>query len=301
VSTSIGVAPVPFASKQPLSHALATAEIACKAAKDRGRDRVESFHDADQSILRRHAEVHVVASLREALAADRFRLYAQPILPLAIGPSEPRFEILLRLQSESGELLPPGKFLPAAERYQLIGDIDRWVVRRAAQLAATGMAVELNLSGASLSDPGFAGVVERELRDAGADPSLVVVEVTETALVTNEEAAAAFVKRITELGCRMALDDFGTGYGGFSYLKRLPVHFLKIDREFVRDALADAGSRHVVKAVVDLARGFGQKTVAEGVEDRATLQLLGRLGVDFAQGFGIARPHALDDDVAVAA
>jgi EAL domain-containing protein (putative c-di-GMP-specific phosphodiesterase class I) len=129
-----------------------------------------------------------------------------------------------------------------------------------------------------------------ELRRTGADPSLIVVELTETALVSDEAAAEAFIERVGSLGCKLALDDFGTGYGGFSYLKRLPVDFLKIDIEFVRDLLTNQASRHVVAAVVSLARGFGQQTVAEGVEDPETLALLHEFGVDFAQGYGLGRP-----------
>jgi PAS domain S-box-containing protein len=234
------------------------------------------------------------ARIRSALADERFTLHAQPIVDLCSGQVV-QYELLLRMVGEDGALVAPLEFLPTAERVGLVGAIDRWVVRRAAELAADGLPVQINLSGASLSDPAFAGVVERELRAAGADPGRIVVEVTETALVTNEDAAAEFARRITGLGCRMALDDFGTGYGGFSYLKRLPVALLKIDREFVRDAVSEHGSRHVVRAVVDLARGFGQRTVAEGVEDADTLRLLRRLGVDFAQGFAIARPCPVEE------
>jgi diguanylate cyclase (GGDEF)-like protein len=303
VSTSIGVAPVPFASKQPLSHALATAEIACKAAKDRGRDRVESFHDADQSIVRRHAEVHVVASLREALAADRFRLYAQPILPLASGPSEPRFEILLRLQSESGELLPPGKFLPAAERYQLIGDIDRWVVANACRILGSNRAVldgraarfAINLSGQSITDLQMADHIAAQLRASRVPADLVCFELTETAAVANLEKADAFMQRVRALGCTFALDDFGTGTSSLAHLKNLPVSMLKIDGSFVRDALTSPRSDSLVKAVAQLARAMGITTVAEYVETDELRLRMANLGVDYGQGFAIGKPLPLVD------
>jgi EAL domain-containing protein (putative c-di-GMP-specific phosphodiesterase class I) len=193
-----------------------------------------------------------------------------------------------------GSVIAPGSFLPAAERYGLIREIDRWVVRRAAALSAQGHAVELNISADSLGDDDFGAIVEHELGRAGADHSRIVIELTETAVLQNEEAGRRFINRIRKLGCAFALDDFGTGYGGFTYLKRLEIDYLKIDREFVRDLPRDAASQHVVKAVVSLANDFGQKTVAEGVEDAETLRLLHAYGVDYAQGFYLGRPAGLD-------
>jgi EAL domain-containing protein (putative c-di-GMP-specific phosphodiesterase class I) len=194
-----------------------------------------------------------------------------------------------------GSPIPPGLFLPAAERYGLIREIDRWVVRRGAALSAKGHAVELNISADSLGDPEFATMVERELLTSGADCSRIVIELTETAVLRDEDAGHDFVKRIQRLGCRLALDDFGTGYGGFTYLKQLQIDYLKIDIEFVRDLPSNEASQHVVRAVVNLAQGFGQKTVAEGVEDAETLELLRVLGVDYAQGYHLGRPAPVSD------
>jgi EAL domain-containing protein (putative c-di-GMP-specific phosphodiesterase class I) len=154
--------------------------------------------------------------------------------------------------------------------------------------------VGLNLSAASLGAPRLFEFVNEELRRASADPRLVSFELTETALLENEGLAQAFLERVSKLGCRVALDDFGTGYGGFTYLKRLPVDYLKIDREFVRDLTENAASQHVVRAIVALARGFGQQTVAEGVENRAALAVLGEMGVDYAQGYSIGRPQPVE-------
>ncbi len=177
-----------------------------------------------------------------------------------------------------------------AERYGLISEIDCWVVRHAAERAAEGMAVGVNLSGASVGDPVVMAAIERALAETEADPSLLMFEVTETALVERTDEGRAFVERLTALGCRFALDDFGTGFGTFVYLKHLPVDYLKIDMQFVRDLLRDDDDERVVRSIVGLARDFGKKTIGEGVEDEATLQRLRDLGVDYAQGFHIGRP-----------
>jgi diguanylate cyclase (GGDEF)-like protein len=303
VSASAGVAQLPAGSKQPLAHALALAEIACKAAKDRGRDRVEMFVDSDVSIVRRHTDVHVVAQLRDALENDRFRLYAQPILPLSSGPSLPRFEILLRLETEHGELLPPGKFLGAAERYQLITAIDRWVVKHSLKaLAAHGSALSsraarfaINLSGQSVVDAEAAAYIEGEFRETQVAPDLVCFELTETAAVSQLERADAFMQRLRALGCQFALDDFGTGASSLAYLKNLPVSVLKIDGSFVRDAETNPRSESMVKAVAQLASAMGITTVAEYVETDELRVRMSNLGVDYGQGFAIGKPMPLAD------
>jgi PAS domain S-box-containing protein len=232
--------------------------------------------------------------VRDALDADRFVLHAQPIVSLADG-STVQHELLIRMLDERDGIIPPGRFLPTAEETGLIVDIDRWVAHEAIALAAAGHAVELNLSARSLAAPGMLDHIRDELRATGADPSLLVVELTETALITDAAAAERFIAGLRDLGCGLALDDFGTGYGGFTYLKRLPIDYLKIDMEFVRDLTHSTASQEVVRAVVSLARGFGQRTVAEGVEDADTMALLRELGVDLAQGYVIARPAPLDD------
>jgi PAS domain S-box-containing protein len=254
-----------------------------------------TVRQAEQRELRRKLEALSWAGrVQDALREERFVLYAQPILDLATGEVV-QHELLLRVREPDGEIVGPASYLQIAEEHDLIGDIDRWVIRRASLLAARGLPVELNVSGRSISDPELITHIERCLRETGADPGLMVFEITETALVSDEQAGCDFVRRVHELGCKLALDDFGTGYGGFTYLKQLPVDYLKIDIEFVRDLRTSAASLHVVEAVVSLARGFGLQTVAEGVEDAETLTLLKSMGVDYAQGYHIARPGPLED------
>ena len=230
-----------------------------------------------------------VGRIRDALADNRFTLFAQPIIDLASGRTATH-ELLIRMIERSGEIIAPGRFLPAAEQSGLIVDIDRWVARQAVELASRGHAVHLNLSAPSLATPGLIEDFRGELARSGADPSLIVLELTETALVDAQHPVEIFAAHLEALGCKLALDDFGSGYGGFSYLKHLPVDYLKIDTEFVGDLPRSEASRHIVKAVVGLARGFGLETVAEGVEDEETLRMAIDLGVDHAQGYAIGRP-----------
>jgi PAS domain S-box-containing protein len=234
-----------------------------------------------------------IGRIQDALSEDRFELFAQPIIDLNSGETVQR-ELLLRMREPDGQIVPPISYLPIAEQYGLIADIDSWVVGRATEIAAAVGAVQVNLSARSIGDPAIIERIERCLETTGADPTSLVFEITETALIADEAAATAFVKRVHALGCKLALDDFGTGYGGFTYLKHLPVDLLKIDVDFVRDLATNAASRHVVEAVVTLARAFGLQTVAEGVEDAVALQVVRELGVDFAQGYHIARPAPVE-------
>lgn len=234
-----------------------------------------------------------VGRVREALDEKRLVLYSQPIVPLNGGQA--REELLLRMVSREGQMIAPGGFLPVAEKYGLIGEIDKWVVAEAIGLAASGRHVEANLSAASISNLDLLSLIERELRDSQADPANVVFEITETAMMEDLEAGEAFARGLTEIGCGLALDDFGTGFGSFTYLKRLPISFLKIDVDFVRDLASNPANQHLVKATVGLAHDFGYETIAEGVEDAETLALLTDYGVDFAQGFHLGRPAPLED------
>ena len=244
---------------------------------------------------RRRAELDMLAwvgRIRDALDNDKLVLFAQPIVDLATGGIVQE-ELLLRMVGADGAIIAPGLFLPAAERYGLIEEIDLWVVGEAARLAATRRRVEINISGRSLGNPDLLAAVERSLHESGADPADVTIEITETALAQDVEQVIAFADKLSQIGCGFALDDFGTGYGSFTYLKRLPISFLKIDIDFVRELNRDQANRHVISAIVDLAHGFGQRTIAEGVEDAETLDLLRELGVDFVQGFHLGRPAPL--------
>ena len=187
----------------------------------------------------------------------------------------------------------PGEFLPCAERFDLIQMVDKWVVARAVELAAAGHRVEVNLSAKTICDQTQVGWIERAVLGSGAPPQNLIFEITETAAAENLTAARAFAQRLRELGCAFALDDFGVGHGTFTYLRHLPVDYLKIDIQFVRNLLTDEDDQQVVRAIVGVAKQFGIKTIAEGVEDEATLQKLRRMGVDYAQGYHIGRPAPL--------
>ena len=244
----------------------------------------------EQSNLRRQlAALSWIGRIRDAIDEHRLVLYSQPIVPFTDGP--PAEELLLRMIGPSGELIQPGSFLAVAETYGLIGEIDRWVITQAVRRAATGQRViELNISAASIGTSDLLSFIEGQLRDTGADPRNLVFEITETALMRDIAAAEAFARGLAEIGCGLALDDFGTGFGGFTYLKKLPISYLKIDVEFVRGLATTPANLHVVRAIVGLARGFGLRTIAEGIEDEDTLALVRAEGVDFGQGFHLGRP-----------
>jgi diguanylate cyclase (GGDEF)-like protein len=305
VTASFGVARI-SEGRQPLPHALAVAEIACKAAKDRGRDRVEIFEDSDHSIMRRFSDVTLVGTLREALALNRFRLDAQPIVALDGAEIGPRYELLLRMTDDGGKSVAPDKFLSAAERYQLAPAIDRWVVHRvlailgehAESLVHRGASFAVNISGQSLGDQDFSAFLDCELRASGIPPALLTFEVTETAAVANIVRAEALIRRLRDLGFGVALDDFGQGLSSLTYLKTLPVTTLKIDGSFVRDAAADDRSQAMLNAIVQLARAMGLSTVAECVESERIHAIVRTLGVDLGQGFFLGRPTPVDDVIA---
>ena len=250
---------------------------------------------ASEHARRELEEMSWIGRLQDAMDEDRLLLAAQPIVALATGELSSQ-ELLVRLRDRHGRLVMPSEFLPSAERFGMIGALDRWVMVQAARMAARGHAVNVNLSAQSLGNPELAGVVERMIRDEQADPARITFEITETALTEHLDLASQFTKRIAAVGCTFALDDFGTGYGAFTYLKTLPIKRLKIDIEFVRDLLHNEASEHLVIATVQLARSFGQETVAEGVEDEATLQRLRELGVDYVQGYYLGRPELVTLD-----
>jgi diguanylate cyclase (GGDEF)-like protein len=301
LSVSFGLAAI-TTTKFPLSHALAAAEAACKAAKDRGRGRVELYQEADRSIVRRYEDVAIIGNLREAIANDRFRMEAQPIVALAQQGEPRRFELLLRMIDSAGESVAPDKFLSAAERYQLATDIDRWVVQyaleilssAAPQLAHMGAHFAINISGQSLGDEQFPTFLEQKLREYALPANLLSFEITETAAVANIVRAEMLIRRLQDLGHAIALDDFGSGLSSLTYLKSLPVSDLKIDGGLVRDLVANTRSRAMVTAIVQLAQAMKLKTTAECVESEAILGAVTQLGVDYGQGFAIGRPRPLE-------
>ncbi len=254
----------------------------------------EALWEEERRNERELSQIAWVGRLRDALDEDRLLLYAQPIVDAQEGGTV-QHELLLRMRTPSGAIIAASDFLPSAERFGLMGRVDRWVVLEAVALASRGIPVEFNLSAGSFADPSVIVELENAVHGSTVDPSLIVVEVTETALINAEAATRRALERIQRLGCRVAIDDFGTGYGGLTYVKRFPVDILKIDVEFVTDALHSDQSRSVVHSVVELATGLGLETVAEGVEDAATFALMQSLGVTHIQGYHVGRPApALD-------
>jgi EAL domain-containing protein (putative c-di-GMP-specific phosphodiesterase class I) len=306
VSISIGVALLDTESGE-LMHSLAAAETACKAAKDRGRNRVESYQANDVSMVRRFADINIAARLREAIAENRFQLYAQLITPLSPGANgRPYYELLLRMIDETGETLGPDRFLSAANRYQLMPTIDRWVIDKAIELlkphaellAGHPVGFAINFSGQSLNDDDFGDFLLARIEASGLDPAVFCFELTETATVANIARAEVLMRRLRRLGCGVALDDFGTGLSSLSYLRQLPVTTLKIDGSFVRDILKDSRSDSMVHAIAQLARSMSIATVAEYVETDEIRQRIAALGVDYGQGFAIGRPVPFSDVLA---
>jgi EAL domain-containing protein (putative c-di-GMP-specific phosphodiesterase class I) len=236
------------------------------------------------------------ARLRRALADDLFVLHYQPIVSLEDSQIS-HYEALVRLCDQpDGTLTAPGEFLPAAERYGLVGSLDRLVISKAiacmAAQAQAGAPVRLavNLSGLSITDPGLLEHIHRELERRHVDPAALVLEITETAAICDMSLAEDFCRAVRALGCAVALDDFGAGFGSFSYLKHLPFDYLKIDGDFIRELPSSPKDQLVVKALVTLARGMGKRTIAEFVTSPQTLELLRSFGVDHAQGYEIGRP-----------
>ncbi|MEZ5497968.1 MAG: GGDEF domain-containing protein [Steroidobacteraceae bacterium] len=304
VSLSIGVAPL---EEGDLAHCLAEAESACKAAKDRGRNRVELYQEADASIVRRFTDISAAGDLRAAIAENRLRLDAQLILPISDTVThQVHFELLLRMFGEDGQTVGPDRFLSAAHRYQLMPKIDRWVLSEAirllqphaSELAAGKLVFTVNISGQSLLESGFCDAYVAAIESSGLPPEGLCIELTESAAVGNIEQAELFMRRLRAMGVGVALDDFGTGLSSLAYLRSLPVTMLKIDGSFVRDVVRDPRSESMVQAIAALARSMSLVTVAEYVETEELRDRIASLGVDYGQGFAIGRPTPLTDVLA---
>jgi diguanylate cyclase (GGDEF)-like protein len=301
LSISFGAATVRGGDRS-FDHALAAAEVACKAAKDRGRNRVESYEVHDSSINRRIDDIAIVGRLRTALEKGNFRIFGQPIAPLLQPEEVRRYETLLRLIDEKGRLVLPGQFMSSATRYQLLPQIDRCVIGEVlTRLAAAKqqpqfepMHLSINLSGPTLGDPTFLDWLVAQIDSSGVPGDWLTFELTETAAVSNLEHAQRLMARLGELGCRFALDDFGTGLSSLAHLKALDFSMLKIDGAFIRDILHNDRSHSLVQAVAQLAHGMGMETVAEYVETPEICMRLIELGVQFGQGYAIGRPRPLD-------
>jgi EAL domain-containing protein (putative c-di-GMP-specific phosphodiesterase class I) len=239
-------------------------------------------------------EKETEARLRAVLTDDYLLAYSQPIVDQRVGRiAQEELLVRMRAPADGGRVLAPSEFLPDAERCGLIGIVDRWMIARGVELAREGRPAEINLSPRSIEDEELTDELVAELGRIGEAASRLVFEITETAAIDHLDAAREFTERLASLGCRFALDDFGTGFGSLTYLQHLPVSYLKIDRAFVTEATRRAGSRAVVRAVVAMARELDVLTVAEGIEDAATLQLLRDYGVDYVQGNLIGPPAPL--------
>jgi diguanylate cyclase (GGDEF)-like protein/PAS domain S-box-containing protein len=285
VTVSVGVGLLTPDQELTADDGLVAADIAQYEAKQHGGDQARIFDREAAGTLT------WVERIRTALVEHRFMLLAQPIVSLHDGLVS-HHELLIRMLSSDGEVILPGEFLPTAERFGLIGDIDRWVTYHALRLAIDGERVTINLAGPSIGDERILDLVKAAISE-GLDPRNAIFEITETAAVSNFEKAGSFAAELNHLGCELALDDFGTGFGSFTYLKHLDARYLKIDVEFVRNLVFNETDQKVVKAIVDIAHSLGKMTIAEGVEDAATLAALKERGVDFAQGFYLGRPERL--------
>jgi diguanylate cyclase (GGDEF)-like protein len=302
ITISIGVAEFNQRSVDE-GASLTTARMACEAAKDHGRDRIEVYDDQNQSIIRRYDDMQLVAQIQQTLDSDGFVLMAQPITSLTRGSDAPRYEILLRMRDEEGSAVPSSALFSAAERYQLMPQVDRWVVsktiaslsRHPDVVREAGALFSVNLSGQSLSDDDILQFIQQEIREGGLPATSLGFEVTESAAVSNLAKAQQFINSLREHGCSIALDDFGAGLSSFAYLKNFAVDTLKIDGSFIRDISNNRISESMVAAITQVAKVMELETVAEYVENEKTRRLVAQLGVHYAQGHAIGKPVPLDD------
>jgi diguanylate cyclase (GGDEF)-like protein len=288
--------------ERSFDHALAAAEVACKAAKDRGRNRVEAYQVSDSSIIRRRDDISIVTRLRAALDEGRFQIFGQPIAALLQPEDTRRYEMLLRIIDEKGRLVLPGHFMSSATRYQLLPQIDRCVVsdvltklqNASRRPGFEPMHVSINLSGPTISDAGFLDWLLVQIASSAVPAEWLTFELTETAAVNNLEQAKVLMDRLGGLGCRFALDDFGTGLSSLAHLKTLNFSTLKIDGSFIRDILHNERSQSLVRAVAQLAGAMGMETIAEYVETPEICMRLIDMQVQFGQGYAIGRPRPFD-------
>jgi diguanylate cyclase (GGDEF)-like protein/PAS domain S-box-containing protein len=293
-----------------LTDVLSAADAACYMAKEKGRNRVQVYHAGDRELSTRQGEMEWIGRLQKALEEDRFVLYAQDIAGLdPARNAQEHCEILIRMLDERGELVAPMVFIPAAERYNLMPSIDRWVIRNAFAIIARQQAEKqgapgifaINLSGASIGDERFLDYVREQFGHFAVPPQSICFEITETAAIARLDKATDFINQLKSLGCLFSLDDFGAGMSSFAYLKHLPVDFLKIDGGFVKDMADNPIDRAMVEAIHSVGHVMGKKTIAEFVDGERVIRLLREIGVDFAQGYGVAKPRPFGPRLRVAA
>jgi diguanylate cyclase (GGDEF)-like protein/PAS domain S-box-containing protein len=299
LGASIGVVPI-TADNEDVASIVSAADSACAAAKEAGRNRVHSFAENDIELMRRRREMQWAARINSALEEGRFELYRMTIQPLQSTSqlTGAHYELLLRMRDENGRMISPDNFIAAAERYGITPNIDRWVIENAFRWLVSEAdererlsMCSINLSGQSLGDDKFLPFVIEQFGKSGIDASKICFEITETAAVASFSQANRFIQALKELGCKFALDDFGTGLSSFGYLKHFPVDFLKIDGSFVREILHDPIDREMVRSINEIGHLTGKQTIAEFAENAEIIQMLTSLGVDYAQGYGVAQPQ----------
>ena len=294
---SIGVVPI-TGDSEDVATVLSSADSACQAAKEGGRNRVFSFQDNDIDLMRRRREMQWAARINNALEESRFELFRMTIQPLQKHEPGAHYELLLRMRDETGKIVAPDNFINAAERYGITPQIDRWVVEHALRWLVSEAdererlaLCSINLSGQSLGDADFLPFVQKLLKNSGIDGTKICFEITETAAIASFSQANRFIAALKEeQGCKFALDDFGTGLSSFGYLKHFPVDYLKIDGSFVKEILRDPIDREMVRSINEIGHLTGKQTIAEFAENEEIINMLRSLGVDYAQGYGISAP-----------
>jgi diguanylate cyclase (GGDEF)-like protein len=306
IGVSIGVVGI-TADNLNAANILSAADLACYAAKDMGRNRVHVYQPTDNDLLQRHGEMHWATLITQALEQDRFALFHQPIsATLDNGDNIQHWEILLRMKDEDGTIILPDSFIPAAERYNKMHSIDRWVIRNTFSAIVDGCfaaskegkrVIAINLSGASLGDESMLDYIRATSKEFGISLNEICFEITETVAISNLTKAMHFINELRTLGCRFSLDDFGSGLSSFGYLKNLPVDYIKIDGSFVKDMATDPIDRAMVEAINQIGHVMRIQTIAEWVENEETLTLLRQIGVNFAQGYHIGKPAPLNKPI----
>ena len=297
IRVSIGV--VMLASVEDnIASIMSSADVACYSAKEMGRNQVHLYEDSDASL--RHEEMKWVSRITSAVEEERFELYYQPIIGINDANARGHYELLLRMKDEKGDIVGPDQFIPSAERYNLMSTLDRWVIQKALTELADHKSenearytLAINLSGTSLSDDRFLQFVIDELKKHELPNGAICFEITETAAISNLSRVVHFMQTLKKLGCKFSLDDFGSGLSSFTYLKNLPVDYLKIDGQFVSNVVNDSVDESMVKAISEVGHAMGIETIAERVESKQVLDKLGTLGVEYAQGYYIARPASV--------
>jgi diguanylate cyclase (GGDEF)-like protein/PAS domain S-box-containing protein len=304
VGVSIGLVPI-TGDCGTLTDVLSAADSACYVAKDQGRNRIHIYEPDDEAVMERHGQMQWVQRIQHVLEQDRFRLYFQPIAKLHREPDEKETlhgEVLIRMLDDDQCIVGPGAFIPSAERYLIMPAVDRWVVSNTFSMLMLDKEniVEristccINLSGQSLSDARFLDFLVEEIRNSGVPPELLCFEITETAVIANLCNASRLISKMRDLGCRFALDDFGVGLSSFGYLKNLPVDYLKLDGCFVKNMVRDNIDHAMVKAINHIGHTMNIRTIAEFVETEETLEAVREVGIDYAQGYAIARPAPIE-------